>query len=222
MASSDRFSRVEKFEKRRRNTKAITILMVIGSMLSMILIYMFIFGSSSEETSNESDHTEGNQNENDNSIEVDTSTNLDEETNQQEESTDESTTNENNDSNENNDLLETNEIEQNIVESEDDNVVEAYEANWSPIGTSQTEPHTIQYKKDTVDWEEMEEAIASAIPLQRSEMVTYWIGNGGELKAVGTVYNKNNKDEIYRVTIEWEQYEGYKPIKVERLKELAK
>lgn len=222
MASSDRFSRVEKFEKRRRNTKAITILMVIGSMLSMILIYMFIFGSSSEETSNESDHTEGNQNENDNSIEVDTSTNLDEETNQQEESTDESTTNENNDSNENNDLLETNEIKQNIVESEDDNVVEAYEANWPPIGTSQTEPHTIQYKKDTVDWEEMEEAIASAIPLQRSEMVTYWIGNGGELKAVGTVYNKNNKDEIYRVTIEWEQYEGYKPIKVERLKELAK
>lgn len=217
MASSDRFSRVEKFEKRRRNTKAITILMIVGSLLSIILLYMFIFGGSTEETANEANNTEENQNENNDSIAVDSSTSLDDEENEElEEGIEESTTNEHID------MSDSNEMERTMIESEDENVIEAFEANWPPIGTSQTEPHTIQFKKDTVDWDEMEEAIASAIPIQRSEMITYWIGNGGELKAIGTVYNKNNKDEIYRVTIEWIEYEGYKPIKVERLKELAK
>lgn len=86
--------------------------------------------------------------------------------------------------------------------------------NWRPVGTVQEGVHTNVY--DGIDWDEMVEAITYATGLEKENMTIHFLGNNGHNKSVGTVYSKN-KQEIYRVYIEWIDQEGWKPEKVEQL-----
>ncbi|MGM8364661.1 YrrS family protein [Virgibacillus sp. W0181] len=217
MSNFDQFSRVDKFEKRRKNTKAITVLLIVGFILSIVLLYLFFFGGKADQATTEEQQeveqkpsdsgkqtgSRDSDEQNENERPVDNDNEMEEAENDVEENDNSS-------------------INREPVESDDANVIEAYTANWRPIGTKQTEPHTVQYEKGTQDWAEMEKALAAATDLTENNMVTYWIGNGGEQKSVGTIYNSNDHSEIYRVTIEWVDNEGWKPIQVEILKELAK
>lgn len=85
---------------------------------------------------------------------------------------------------------------------------------WEPVGTVQQGEHVNVYSG--VDWDEMVEAITYGTGLTKENMTIHFLGNNGPNKSVGTVYTKN-KDQIYRVYIEWVDGQGWKPTKVEEL-----
>lgn len=97
----------------------------------------------------------------------------------------------------------------------DSNVVRTIvNPNWEPIGTVQTGEHTNVY--EGVDWDEMVAAIGYATGLSTDNMTIKFLGNDGHNKSKGTVFSKD-KTQIYRVSIEWIDGEGWKPTLVEEL-----
>ncbi len=104
----------------------------------------------------------------------------------------------------------------------DSNVVKTIEnPSWEPIGTTQTGEHAASYSDDSVDWNEQIKALSYATGLDSSNMTVQFLGNNNNdpQKSIGTVSSKD-KSEIYRVYIEWVDGSGWKPTKVEELKEL--
>jgi len=234
MNGSDRYTRVNKFEKRRKNTKAISFLIVIGGILAIILLVFLIFPEKGEKVTKQDNHN--------NEWQSDELNSREEDNNKEKSNNDQSNHHEHiNNSDDHNNLTGEDGIGDNdhIIENEqdesnsdsdnhmneiiveplepnDDNVIEAYTGNWEPIGTEQEEPHTTQFDKETQDWYEMEQAIRLATGLD--EMITLWIGNGGEQKVIGTVSSMDGSD-IYRVYLSWITNKGWKPVTVERLRE---
>ncbi|MCH1627394.1 YrrS family protein [Fredinandcohnia quinoae] len=89
---------------------------------------------------------------------------------------------------------------------------------WTPIGTVQSEPHTIVYDKGSNDRIEMEKAASYATGLGSENMIVWWLGRNGDNSVEVTMSSKDNQ-QIYRVYIDWVANEGWKPVKVEELKE---
>lgn len=86
---------------------------------------------------------------------------------------------------------------------------------WEPIGTKQTGVHVTKFEKDSLDWKEMEMAIAYGAGIDHNNMTVLWIGNGGDpQRAKGRVKSKDEPNKIYHVTIEWVDEKGWKPIEV--------
>lgn len=86
---------------------------------------------------------------------------------------------------------------------------------WHPIGTKQTGEHVTTFEKGSLDWEEMEMALAYGAGIDRNNMTVLWIGNGGDpQKAKGKVKSKDDPNTIYHVLIEWVDEKGWKPIEV--------
>ncbi|ABO67823.1 MULTISPECIES: YrrS family protein [Geobacillus] len=88
---------------------------------------------------------------------------------------------------------------------------------WQPVGTTQSEPHETVFKKDSVDWKEMLDAVSYATGIAPEEMIVWFIGNNGPNKAVATI-SKKDQTAHYKVYIEWVTNEGWKPTKVQKLK----
>lgn len=86
--------------------------------------------------------------------------------------------------------------------------------SWKPVGTVQTGEHATVY--EGVDWDEMVSAIEYATGLSEDNMTIQFLGNDGHNKSKGTVFSKD-KTQIYRVSIEWVDGEGWKPTIVEEL-----
>ncbi|AGT32881.1 hypothetical protein M493_13195 [Geobacillus genomosp. 3] len=89
---------------------------------------------------------------------------------------------------------------------------------WQPVGTTQSEPHETVFKKDSVDWKEMLDAVSYATGIAPEEMIVWFIGNNGPNKAVATI-STNDQTAHYKVYIEWVTNEGWKPTKVQKLKQ---
>jgi len=89
---------------------------------------------------------------------------------------------------------------------------------WQPIGTTQSEPHETVFKKESVDWKEMLDAVSYATGIAPEEMIVWFIGNNGPNKAVATISTKDQTAH-YKVYIEWVTNEGWKPTKVQKLKQ---
>ncbi|WP_188453582.1 YrrS family protein [Virgibacillus oceani] len=218
MSDFDNHSRVDKFEKRRKNTKLLSIMLVLGGIFIVALIGLFIFGGgddepselpnniSSRETSSESDQKADD-------AETDDSTN----TEDKNASSDEKNTADDEDTSDADEDNNT-DVETEPVESNDENVESAYTGDWQPIGTQQQGPHTTTYDEGTQDRNEMEKAIRVATGLQEGDMITWWLENGGDQKVIGTVSN-NAQTETYRVYLSWMENQGWQPTKVEVLKE---
>lgn len=86
---------------------------------------------------------------------------------------------------------------------------------WHPIGTKQTGEHVTTFEKGSLDWEEMEMAIAYGAGIDRNNMTVLWIGNGGNpQRAKGKVKSNDDPNTIYHVLIEWVDEKGWKPIEV--------
>lgn len=86
---------------------------------------------------------------------------------------------------------------------------------WHPIGTKQTGEHVTTFEKDSLDWQEMEMALAYGAGIDRDNMTVLWIGNGGDpQRAKGKVKSKDDPNTIYHVLIEWVDEKGWKPIEV--------
>ena len=107
-----------------------------------------------------------------------------------------------------------------IAGSGDQNVLNTYTSDsWKPIGTEQTGVHTTQFEKGSTDWNEMTKAIAYGAGIDEASMRLWWLKNGGSPNAaIGTVSAGQNP-QSYRVHIEWVDGEGWKPVKVEELKQ---
>lgn len=221
MSDFNRYSRVNKFEKRRKNTKIISALIVVASILVVVLIGLWIFGPDDETSSSDNtDTTNVNDDpnvENDTNIDVSTDTedndtsNGDNNQNEASQNTEESGTNSGTE-NQNNDR------EQVTPSGDDENVIDAFTENWEPIGTEQEGPHTIVYDEGSQDRIEMEQAIRVATGLGEEDMITWWLQRGGDQQVIGTVSNRA-ETEIYRVYLTWVDNEGWQPTLVEVLKE---
>lgn len=204
-------SRVNKFEKRRKNTKAITLLVILGSVLLLVLFMIFTFGGK--------DKHEVQPNLNDNEIEENNGQ-VEDETDQPAENNTNENTGDHTDhetDNENDENVSDNHDEDETVilePSNDDNVISAFSRNWDPIGTKQSEPHTIQYDKGTQDRNEMEEAVRLATGLD--DMIVWWLGRGGDQKVIATV-SSSDQTETYRVYLSWITEQGWQPTSVEVL-----
>lgn len=111
-----------------------------------------------------------------------------------------------------------NDVELKEVEPSDDNVIQAYEGNWEPIGTEQEGPHTVTFSDNSIDRLEMRKAILLATGLSENDYHEWWLANGGDQKVIATVSN-NNETEVFRVYLSWIDNEGWQPTKVELLKE---
>ncbi|QBP40834.1 YrrS family protein [Paenisporosarcina antarctica] len=91
---------------------------------------------------------------------------------------------------------------------------------WKPVGTTQTGEHTSVYSEGHVDWDEKIKAIIYTTGLSTDNMIVWRIANGGSpQKSIGVVSSKN-KEEKYRVSLQWVEGEGWKPEKMETLKTL--
>jgi ABC-type Na+ efflux pump permease subunit len=94
---------------------------------------------------------------------------------------------------------------------------------WKPVGTSQTGEHISTYNLESVDWQEMLNAISYATGLDQSNMNVYWLGSDKTTAnaSIGTVYSSDQQQK-YRVYIKWVDGEGWMPTKVEELAELER
>ncbi|GGJ83769.1 hypothetical protein GCM10007063_02750 [Lentibacillus kapialis] len=204
-------SRVNKYEKRRKNTKLLSMFTLLGSFLVIVLLGLLIFGGGNTEPENsqtsESSSQEEKSDSNSASEEQDESAenNPDPETDSPEEES------------ESTGSSDTEETETEQVEPSDDNVAEAYTGDWEPVGTKQSEPHSIDYNEGSQDREEMQKAVAKATGLNEDHFTMWWIERNGDGKVVNTV-SDSDETETYRVYNKWVLNEGWQPVKVEKLK----
>lgn len=226
MGDFDRVSRVDKFEKRRKNTKSISILLAVGAALLIILLGVWLFGGDeeSEKDINQEPNaqTEADENSEDKGGEnEDQFTKIEEDDDKNKSSENELEDKEKQSSDEGKSAAEGNAaVETEQVEPSNDNVIKAYTADWKPIGTEQEGPHTTNYDEGSQDRKEIATAAAEVTGLDESSMVTHWVGNGGDQQKVeATISNKDNS-QIYRVYLTWVDEQGWKPTKVEQLKQV--
>ncbi|MDM5156570.1 YrrS family protein [Bacillus sp. DX1.1] len=94
---------------------------------------------------------------------------------------------------------------------------EAYtKPSWKPIGTEQGASPAMTFQQGTADWNEMKQAISSAIEVPVEQLVIHRIGNNGQQKAYGNVQDKQSGKRYY-VNIDWVENEGWKPTLVQTL-----
>ncbi|UFT97859.1 DUF1510 family protein [Radiobacillus kanasensis] len=211
------YTRADKFEKRRKNTKAITFLLSIGGILVIVLIGFIFFGGDDEKTAQDTEEptTESNQTESEESASESADTESTESMDvTEEEDTDASSTGDTeSSSDENNENIQVEE-----VSSNDDNVIKAYRGDWEPIGTQQEGEHVITFEQGTQDWKEMMDAVSLATGLNRNDMIQWWVSRAGDQSIEATVSNPS-ETEIYRVSVNWVDQQGWQPTLVEQLKE---
>ncbi|MFS0751359.1 YrrS family protein [Oceanobacillus sp. 1P07AA] len=212
-------TRSDKFEKRRKSTKAITIGIIAASILVIILLGIWVFGG----TGGEEQNAEENENTSSDEGSDFLITEPDEEEDENNNSTDneESGQDEENESSEENNDNDEQDNEQNNVETEsaepsDDNVSEAYTGNWEPIGTEQEGPHTTIYDDGSQDRIEIKEATSMVTNIDPDNMVEWRVENGGDQKVVATVSDMD-ETKVFRVYLQWVDGEGWQPTKVEEL-----
>ncbi len=94
--------------------------------------------------------------------------------------------------------------------------------DWKPVGTSQTGQHSTVYDSNSADWQEMLKAISYATGLDQSNMTVWFLGRDRSTAdgSVGTVSSKD-KQQKYRVYIQWVDGQGWKPTKVEKLSQIS-
>ena len=214
--SNRQHSRLNKFEKRRKTTKLITYLLIAAGVLVVVLIGVFVFSDSDAEKQREqasdAPKLEQKKSKPATATEGDQISRKKEDKQDKENADDQDKAQKDKDDEKDKDALKTKR-----VEPSDDNVAEAFTANWKPIGTSQSGPHTTNYDEGSQDRKEMEAAIKEATGL--GDMTTWWLERGGEQQVVATVSNKADESEVYRVQLKWVDAKGWKPAKVELLKE---
>lgn len=209
-------TRIGRFEKRRKNTKSISILLILGVLLLFIFLWFIIFGGNDQDTNESTDAHQNVEEKNEIEQSGENPANHNESTNDDElELTEDEDQNEISPENDNDET--SNEINIEQVEPSDDNVIEAYTGNWPAIPTEQSEPDILNFDKDTQNRAEMEAAIRSATDLDEN-MVVWWLSNGGNQQVIATVSDRQETD-INRVYIQWHDGQGWQAFKVEKLKE---
>ncbi|MEH7379856.1 YrrS family protein [Bacillus sp. JJ1533] len=211
--------RSQKRAKRKRVNRILNMLIVLVVVLIIFFGGKLIFGDKNVDETVSSNQTNQPQ---DNKAASDDS--RDKEKEKEETSTDKPDSQETNqeDSEENKEEQQASESDEAAVVTEGDpesNIIKIIEnPAWKPIGTAQAEPHSINYTEDSVDRNEMEMAASYATGFDRSDMVVWWLGRNGENSITATVSSKTTK-QVVKVYLDWVPNEGWKPTKIEELKE---
>lgn len=201
-------TRLNKFEKRRKNTRRITILSILAGVFALFLFVSIIVSPSKETGKNKPSQTD---------IAENTKPKDENESKEENEESSDEDSEEEQSKKEEEQTVESDDIVTETVDSSDENVAHAYTANWKPIGTEQTGEHSINFSEGTTDRNEMEKAIKLATSLD--EMTVWWLEREGDGQVKATVSDKSDQSEVYRVYIEWISEKGWQPTKVEALKE---
>ncbi|WP_243524570.1 YrrS family protein [Bacillus pseudomycoides] len=88
--------------------------------------------------------------------------------------------------------------------------------SWKPVGTTQGSTPAMTFQQGSADWNEMKQAISSAIEIPVEQLIIHRIGNNGKQKAYGNVQDKQTGKKYY-VNIDWVENEGWKPVLVQTL-----
>ncbi|QDP99482.1 DUF1510 family protein [Lysinibacillus fusiformis] len=109
-----------------------------------------------------------------------------------------------------------------VETTSDDPIVDRVvtDTNWKPTPTTQAGEHVSSYNDKSVDWAEKIATITAATGIANDNMIIWRLqNNGGADTAIATVSTKN-KAEMYRVSMEWVNNEGWLPVKLEQLNTL--
>ncbi|WP_419959079.1 YrrS family protein [Psychrobacillus sp. BM2] len=220
-------TRLDQRNHKRKKNNILNILIGIVILLIIIVTVSIVTGDDEKETANTS-KTESSlqeENEENESVKQEEEVESEDEVETSTESTNSTSSNENTTTEkEENVSTDINETEAGTVttESSADANVESVivDSGWQPIGTEQSGDHVSSYDSESVDWDEKVKALAYAANLDTSNMYVKYIGNGGSpQKSIGTVTSKDGS-EIYRISLEWIDGEGWKPTKKEKLNTL--
>lgn len=218
-------SRLDQRNHKRKKNNILNILIGIVILLIIIVTVNIVTGDNDEDSANTSktkseqveESTENEEKEKESEEVVGSSTESADSSSSTEETTTETEENENTETEGNEDSTVTTEP------SNDSNVESVViDSGWQPIGTEQSGEHVSSYTSSSVDWDEKVKALAYGANLDPSNMYVKYLGNGGSpQKSIGTVTSKDGS-EIYRISLEWVDGEGWKPTKKEILKALKK
>lgn len=222
-------SRLDQRNHKRKKNNILNILIGIVILLIIIVTVNIVTGDNDEDSANTSktkseqveesteNESENEEKEKESEEVVGSSTESADSSSSTEETTTETEENENTETEGNEDSTVTTEP------SNDSNVESVViDSGWQPIGTEQSGEHVSSYNSSSVDWDEKVKALAYGANLDPSNMYVKYLGNGGSpQKSIGTVTSKDGS-EIYRISLEWVDGEGWKPTKKEILKALQK
>lgn len=108
-----------------------------------------------------------------------------------------------------------------VTPSTDPNVLEVRtNENWPAYPTAQTGEHFSTFEKGHIDYEEKLKAIFSVLDIEQENSYVWRIGNNGSAQTAIAIVYAQNKEKIYRVSIEWVDGEGWKPMKYDVLNSL--
>lgn len=214
---ANRNSRMDKYEKRRKNTKLLNYSVVVAALLVLFLIGSWIFGGKDEELTEETkqetrrddsyfvtvEEDEG---------EKDDSTDIEIEGHEETDDQDDETSSE---------MEESTETDQAVVleeaDSTDENVKEAWTGDWPALGSIQTGPHSIDYNNGSQDRIEIKKAVSLVTGIPEDDMIEWWVGNGGGEQNVIATVSDREETETFRVYLTWIDEEGWKPTRLETL-----
>lgn len=92
--------------------------------------------------------------------------------------------------------------------------------NWQPTPTTQTGQHVSSYDSSSVDWTEKVATVTGVTGINQDNMIIWRMqNNGGPNSSIATVSTKD-KTQMYRVSMEWVDNEGWLPVKLEQLNTL--
>jgi len=95
---------------------------------------------------------------------------------------------------------------------------EVVDPSWQPTPTKQTGEHVSVYKEGHVDYEEKLVTFRNAVNLEENNVIYWSVRNNGSSNSSIAVISSKDESQKYRVSIEWIENEGWKPVKVEELK----
>ncbi len=206
----DQSSRAERKIKRRKTNRILNTAIAVVLLL-IVIVGFTIFAGGNEEEPAAPEETQSPQQEQ-----------LADKTTDDEETTNEQSAETATPSEDQEDGEDQEEVEKELVvkESTEPNVEqEIIDPNWESIGTTQSGQHVNSYEIGSEDWQEKEQALAYATGIAPDNMTVWFISGNGPEGAIGTVSPKSDPKEAYRVFIEWVEGEGWKPTKVQKLKE---
>jgi hypothetical protein len=218
-------TRLDQRNHKRKKNNILNILIGIVILLIIIVTVNLVTGDNEKESAATNTKTEQEENTENESKEQEKDKESEEVVGNSTGSTDSTSSSEETTSEiEENESTETEENEGGSVTTEpsDETNVDSVviDSGWKPVGTEQSGNHVSSYDNSSVDWDEKVKALAYAANLDTSNMYVKFIGNGGSpQKSIGTVTSKDGS-EIYRISLEWIDGEGWKPTKKEILKTL--
>lgn len=203
------YSRLNRFEKKRKNTKWLSVFIIIGAILIVAFVAILVVSTLEDDIATDPELE---------SPVPDPNDDQEQEVEDDIEDNNENDTDPSEDPDEDDELTEQdpNDFDLEFIDSDEDNVEFAYTSDWEPIATEQSEPHEITWEQTSQDWQEMMKAAELATGVDVDDMYYLWVSGNGSESVVAT-FSNSAMDEHFRVYISWIENQGWQPEHVDML-----